>query len=48
VTTDASVFRSRAPRHVLRMIEFHVEAFFEFVREGFARRIVTIDALVTD
>ena len=48
VTTDASVLRLGAPGHVLRMIELHVEAFFEFVRESFARRIVSIDALVTD
>jgi hypothetical protein len=30
------------------MIELHVEAFFEFVRKGFARRIIAIDALMTD
>jgi hypothetical protein len=48
VTTDASVLWPCAPRHVLRVIEFHVEAFFEFVRESFARRIVAVNALVTD
>src|SRR5437588_10575778 len=48
VTSDASVLRSRGRRHVLRMIELQVEALFEFVRESFARRIVPVDALMTD
>ena len=48
VTTHASVLRPGAASHMLRMIEPHVEAFFEFVRESFARRIVAVDALMTD
>ena len=48
MTTNASVLRPGAASHVLRMIELHVEAFLEFVREGFARRIIAIDGLMTD
>jgi hypothetical protein len=48
VTTQASVLWPSAPSHVLRMIKLHVKAFFEFVRESFARRIVAIDTLMTD
>ena len=48
MTTNASVLRPGAASHVLRMIELHVEAFFEFVRESLARRIIAINTLVTD
>jgi hypothetical protein len=33
---------------VLRVIELHVEALFEFIGERLARRIVAVDALVAD
>ena len=48
VATGAAVLRPRASGHVLRVIEFHVEAFFEFVGESFARRIVAVHGCVTD
>jgi len=33
---------------VLRVIELHIEALFEFVRKKLSRRIVAVHALVTD
>ena len=48
MTSDASVLRSRGGCHVLRMIELQVEAFFEFIGKSFARRIVAVNALMTD
>ena len=44
----ASTFWPRGANHVLRMIEFHVEAFFERVGKGFSWRIVSVDTLMTD
>ena len=48
MTGSASVFGTGRAAQVLRMIEFHVEAFFESIGEGFARRIVSVDVLMTD
>ena len=48
MTTDATVLRARAAGHMLRVIELHVKALVELVRESFARRIVAVDALMTD
>jgi hypothetical protein len=48
VTSEAPALWSRGASHVLRVVELHVEAFFEFVRESFARRIVAIHVLMAD
>ena len=48
MTGSASVFGAGRAAQVLRMIELHVEAFFEPIREGLARRIVSVDVLMTD
>ena len=48
MTTGATILRARTAGHVLRVIEFDVEAFFERVGKSFARRIVAVDVLVTD
>ena len=48
MTGSASVFGTGRPAQVLRMIEFHVEALFESIGEGFARWIVAVDVLMTD
>jgi len=33
---------------MLRVIEFHVEVFFESIRKSFARRVVAVHVLMTD
>ena len=48
MTGDAAALRSRGAVHVLRMIELHIEAFFERGRKNFARRIVAAQIAVTD
>ena len=39
---------SRGARHVLRVIELHIEALFEFIRERLSRRVVAVHRTVTD
>ena len=48
MTTGATILRTRAACHVLRVIEFDVKAFFERVGKSFARRIVAVHRTVTD
>jgi hypothetical protein len=48
VTSDATTFRLGAAGHVLRVIEAHVEAFFEAIRKGFAWRVGPVDILMTN
>ena len=48
VTRGASIFWARRAGQVLGMIELQVEAFFEFVRESFERRIIAIHVRVAD
>ena len=48
MTADAAALRSRGAVHVLRMIELHVEAFFEGGGKSFSRWIVAAQIAVTD
>ena len=48
MTSNATILRTRATRHVLRVIEFDVEALFEIIGKSFARWIVAIDVLMTN
>ena len=48
MTGSASILRAGRAARVLRMIELHVEAFFESIGKGFARWIVAVDVLMTD
>ena len=48
MTSRASALRSGGASHVLRVIELHIEALFELVRESLQGRIVTINVYVTD
>ncbi len=48
MTRRAAVLRSSRAGHVLRVIEFQVEAFFEPVRESLQRRIAAVHVRVTD
>ena len=48
MTRGAAVLWAGRALHVLRVIEFQVEAFFESVRESLRRRIVAIHVRVTD
>lgn len=43
VARCATILWSRGRGQVLRMIEFQVESFFEFVRESFQRRVIVIN-----
>ena len=48
MTRGATILWARSAVHVLGMIEFQVEAFFEFVGESFQRRIIPVGVRVTD
>ena len=48
VTRHTAVLWPRRARHVLRVIEFHVEALFEIFGKDFARRIVAVDRSVAN
>lgn len=48
MTGRAPALGSCGAGHVLRVIELHIEALFELVREGLSRRIVAVHTLVTD
>ena len=48
VTASTTTLRSRRARHVLRMIELHVEGFIKARWKTFQRRIVTADIRVAD
>jgi len=48
MTSNAATLWPRCARHVLRVIELHIEAFFETSRKSLPRRIVTIHARVAD
>ena len=48
VTGGTAVLRPDVAGHVLRVIELHVEAFFELMRKGLARGIGAIHVLMTD
>ena len=48
MTRGAAILGARCAGHVLGMIELQVEAFFEFVGEGFQRRISAADIGVAD
>ena len=48
MTRSAAILWARRAGHVLGMIELQVEAFFEFVGEGFQRRISAADIGVAD
>ena len=48
MTANTPIFGFGIPTHVLRMIEFHVEGFLESIGKCFARRIVSVNALVAD
>ena len=44
----ATILWSRGAGQVLRMIEFHVKAFFEFVRKGLTRGIFAVHVRVAN
>ena len=48
MTSNAAALWPRRARHVLRVIEFHVEAFFEAIGKSLSRGIVTVHARVAD
>jgi len=48
VTRDTAVLWPGITRHVLRVIETHVEAFFETIGEAPARRVAAIHVIVAD
>ena len=48
VATSATAFWSRRAGQMLRVIELHVEAFFELIGKSFAGRVVSVHVLVTD
>ena len=48
MTSNAASLWPRRARHVLRVIELHVEAFFEAGSESLPRRIVSVHARVAD
>ncbi len=48
MTSGAAGLWSRRARHVLCVIELHIEAFFEASRKSLPRRIVAVHTRVTD
>jgi len=48
MTRVAAILRARGARHVLRVIELHIEAFFELIRKSFERRVVAVHVRVAD
>lgn len=48
MTRNAAVAGTGRARHVLSVIELHVEAFFETCRKGFEGRIATVNVGMTN
>lgn len=48
MTGRAAILWLRRAAHVLRVVELHVEAFFEFVGKAFPRRIAAISVGMAD
>jgi hypothetical protein len=48
MTRRAAILWTGRTHHVLRMVEFQVEAFFESVRKSLQRRIVAVNVRVAD
>ena len=48
MTRIATILRARGARHVLRVIELHIEALFELIRKRLERRVVAVHVRVAD